>query len=151
MNETTTRIAKVVLLIILVCSFESCFENYGPIPPSSATLTYAVSFPMVYTPGTNYLEALVDGNARYLTPNDGNDCGHNHTNTHLVVWPYTMQNPPDYIDFTLNDREGIGPGLGQSKSYQLVWLGETPDVWNLNMRQGTPTTDFLHIVRWRIK
>ncbi len=155
MKEQAARICE-IMLITSVCGLQGCpIDNYGPSPPSSDSLAYSVDVPLTYTQGMNYLKANVDSEIGYLTPKDSNsnDCGHNNTNARYVRQDISMSNPTDYIDFTINDRDGISPGLGQSKSYQLVWFrdAEHEVVWNFNMRQGSPATDFLHIVRWRIK
>src|ERR1700730_3092906 len=157
MPTSRKRILGVAFLTAIIFACAGCpWDNYGPVAPSPTNLSIISSYPMVYTPGSSFLEADVNGIITYMTPQNNNDCGHNNSNARLATVDIVMQNSTDYIDFTINDSSGIAPGAISAKSYQLSYSAITSlgaphsTAWQFIMQQSPNADDYLHIVTWRL-
>lgn len=145
-------LAFFMLLALPGCGSRNESDKPKPHPPDQTVLEYRFEFPMKPVPaaGNSYLEAVVKGARTVYQPSSGNDCN---GGTKSYSYSFTMgDGPDDFIDITLNARDGIGINPTDARSFQLnKELTSTPMGWFLIMKQSASASDYLHLVTWRLK
>jgi hypothetical protein len=137
------------LTLVLLLPAAGCRpQPLKPKPPSGFELSLRETVVLTRAPDSTIYVGDVPASVLYRTPVSGTDCQTVVTKTH--VWE--MDGPDDMIDVTLNDQIGVQPGLGNSRSYELTRETQpNSQSWSLIMKQGTPATDALHVMTWRLQ